>query len=106
MMNSALKDKNIIIGISGGIAAYKAADLTSRLIKEGARVKVVMTENALKFIAPLTFETLSGNPVYYNTFQRTERWEIGHISLAKWADVMVVVPATANIIAKAAVWTG
>lgn len=102
MMNSALKDKNIIIGISGGIAAYKAADLTSRLIKEGARVKVVMTENALKFIAPLTFETLSGNPVYYNTFQRTERWEIGHISLAKWADVMVVVPATANIIAKAA----
>lgn len=99
---SFLKDKNILIGITGGIAAYKAADLTSRLIKEGAKVKVVMTENALKFIDPLTFESLSGNPVYYDTFQRSERWDINHVSLAKWADVMVIVPATANIIAKAA----
>ncbi len=101
-MSSVLKDKNILIGISGGIAAYKAADLTSRLIKEGAQVKVVMTKNALKFIDPLTFETLSGNPVYYDTFQSREKWDISHISLAKWADVLVIVPATANIIAKAA----
>lgn len=99
---SSLKNKNILIGITGGIAAYKAADLTSRLIKEGAKVKVLMTQNALKFIDPLTFESLSGNPVYYDTFQRTERWDINHVSLAKWADIMAIVPATANIIAKAA----
>lgn len=101
-MMSFLKDKNILLGITGGIAAYKAADLTSRLVKEGAKVKVVMTKNALEFINPLTFESLSGNPVYYDTFQRSQSWDINHISLAKWADVMVVAPATANIIAKAA----
>lgn len=99
-MNTVLKDKNIVIGITGGIAAYKAADIVSSLIKQGARVKVIMTRNAMEFISPLTFETLSGNPVYYDMFSRSGAWEIDHISLAKWADVIAVAPATANIIGK------
>ena len=101
-MNNAFAGKNILIGISGGIAAYKAADLTSRLIKLGSNVKVVMTKNATKFIHLLTLESLSGNQVYHDTFQTTERYDIEHIALAKWADVFVIVPATANVIGKAA----
>lgn len=101
-MSKIFKDKNILIGITGGIAAYKAADLTSRLVKLGADVKIIMTSNATKFIHPLTLESLSSNPVYKDTFQRTERWDIEHIALAKWADVFVIAPATANIIGKAA----
>ncbi len=101
-MNNAFAGKNILIGISGGIAAYKAADLTSRLIKLGSNVKVVMTKNATKFIHPLTLESLSGNQVYHDTFQTTERYDIEHIALAKWADIFVIVPATANVIGKAA----
>lgn len=96
------KDKNILIGITGGIAAYKSADLTSRLIKLGANVKVIMTANATKLIQPLTFQSLTGSPVYVDTFQSTERWDIEHIALAKWADIFVIAPATANIIGKAA----
>lgn len=96
-----LQDKNIVLGVTGGIAAYKSADIVSRLKKQGANVKVVMTKNALNFIHPLTLETLSGNPVYYDTFQhRSNAWEIDHISLAKWADLMLIAPATANIISK------
>ena len=101
-MGGVFEDKNILIGISGGIAAYKAADLTSRLIKLGAGVKIVMTSNATKFIHPLTLESLSGNQVYHDTFQRTDRWDIEHIALAKWADIFVIAPATANVIGKAA----
>ncbi|HHW71176.1 MAG TPA: bifunctional phosphopantothenoylcysteine decarboxylase/phosphopantothenate--cysteine ligase CoaBC [Clostridiales bacterium] len=103
MKNSyQLSNKNIVLGITGGIAAYKAADIVSKLKKEGAQIKVVMTKNALNFINPLTLETLSGNPVYYDTFEhRLNAWEIDHISLAKWADVMLIAPATANIISKA-----
>jgi len=95
-----LKDKKIVLGVSGGIAVYKACDLVSRLKKRGAQVRVVMTENAMKFVPKLTFATLSANPVMSDTFQ--ERNELEHISLAKWADAFVVAPATANIIAKLA----
>jgi len=95
-----LKDKKIVLGVTGGIAVYKACDLVSRLKKKGAQVRVVMTENAMKFVPKLTFATLSGNPVMSDTFQ--ERNELEHISLAKWADAFVVAPATANIIAKMA----
>jgi len=101
-MSKMFKDKNILIGITGGIAAYKSADLTSRLIKLGANVKVIMTANATKLIQPLTFQSLTGSPVYVDTFQSTERWDIEHIALAKWADIFVIAPATANIIGKAA----
>lgn len=95
-----LKDKKIVLGVSGGIAAYKACDLVSRLKKRGAQVRVVLTKNACEFVPPLTFETLSGNQAYTDAFDR--KFEIEHIALAKWADAMVVAPATANIMAKMA----
>ncbi|MFO7153719.1 MAG: bifunctional phosphopantothenoylcysteine decarboxylase/phosphopantothenate--cysteine ligase CoaBC [Caldicoprobacter oshimai] len=98
----AVKGKKIVIGITGGIAAYKAAEVVSSLVKKGAQVKVIMTAHAMEFIKPLTLETLSGNPVYYDMFSRPGAWEIDHISLAKWADLLVVVPATANILGKVA----
>ncbi len=97
-----LKDKKILLGITGGIAAYKAAELTRLLIKQGAAVKVVMTEHATEFITPLTMQTLSGNPVYKDMFTLIEWSEIGHISLADYPDLIVIAPATANIIAKVA----
>nr|PZN10332.1 MAG: bifunctional phosphopantothenoylcysteine decarboxylase/phosphopantothenate--cysteine ligase CoaBC [Caldicoprobacter oshimai] len=99
---NAVKGKKIVIGITGGIAAYKAAEVVSSLVKKGAQVKVIMTAHAMEFIKPLTLETLSGNPVYYDMFSRPGAWEIDHISLAKWADLLVVVPATANILGKVA----
>ena len=95
-----LKDKQIVLGVTGGIAAYKACDLVSRLVKQGARVRVVMTENAVKFVPPLTFETLSGNAACTDTF--APRRELEHIALAKWADAFVIAPATANCLAKLA----
>jgi len=98
----ALKGKKVVIGITGGIAAYKAAEVVSSLVKRGAQVKVVMTAHAMEFIKPLTLETLSGNPVYHDMFSRSGAWEIDHISLAKWADLLAVVPATANILGKVA----
>lgn len=78
-----MKEQTIVLGISGGIAAYKMADLASRLTKEGYSVQVVMTENAVKFIAPLTFETLTGNKCLMDTFDRNFEWDVKHISLAK-----------------------
>ncbi len=95
-----LKDKHIALGVTGGIAAYKACDLVSRLVKQGAQVRVVLTEHACRFVPPLTFETLSGNPAYTDTF--APRAEMEHISLAKWADALVIAPATANCLAKLA----
>jgi len=97
-----LKGKKILLGVTGGIAAYKAAELTREFIKSGADVKVVMTSNATKFISPLTLQTLSGNPVYTELFSLTEDWEIGHISLADYPDIVVIAPATANTIGKIA----
>ncbi len=93
-----LEGKRIVLGITGGIAAYKACELTRLLKKAGAEVRVVMTENAARFVSPLTFETLSGNQVNTDSFEHA--WEIGHIALAKWADLMVIAPATANVMAK------
>lgn len=95
-----LKDKRIVLGVTGGIAAYKACDLVSRLKKRGASVRVVLTRHACAFVSPLTFETLSGNPAY--TDGQDRRFEIEHVALAKWADTMVVAPATGNILAKMA----
>jgi len=95
-----LKEKHIVLGVSGGIAAYKSCDLVSRLKKRGAQVRVVLTKHACEFVPPLTFETLSGNPAYTDAFDR--KFEIEHIALAKWADAVVVAPATANIMAKMA----
>ena len=101
-MMSILKDKTIVIGISGGIAAYKAAELVRLLVTREARVHVMMTRNATEFITPLTMQTLSQNPVATATFSLTQESEIGHIRLADSADAIVIAPATANLIAKAA----
>ncbi|MDD2647925.1 MAG: bifunctional phosphopantothenoylcysteine decarboxylase/phosphopantothenate--cysteine ligase CoaBC [Eubacteriales bacterium] len=97
-----LEGKCVVIGITGGIAAYKSAELAHRLKKRGADVRVIMTKNACRFIAPLTLETLTGNPVAVDTFERPKTWEVEHIALAKRADIFVIAPATANIIAKLA----
>jgi phosphopantothenoylcysteine decarboxylase / phosphopantothenate---cysteine ligase len=100
---SALKDKTVVVGVSGGIAAYKSAELVRLLVARGARVRVMMTRNACEFIAPLTLQTLSQNPVATETFSLTQESEIGHIRLADTADAIVIAPATADVIAKAAV---
>ena len=98
----SLADKTVVLGVTGGIAAYKACALTSALRKAGAAVHVIMTKNATEFVAPLTFETLSNHPVVTDTFARPETWEVEHIALAKAADLFVIAPATANIMAKMA----
>jgi len=98
----ALDGKRIILGVSGGIAAYRAAELCSLLRKQGAVVRVVMTQAAKQFIAPLTFETLTQQPVYTDVFEQPRAFEMEHISWAKWGDAFVVAPATANILAKMA----
>jgi phosphopantothenoylcysteine decarboxylase/phosphopantothenate--cysteine ligase len=97
-----LKDSKIVLGVTGGIAAYKAAELVRELVRRGAKVRVVMTGHACKFVTPLTFETLSGNPVSTELFWTPDSFEIGHISLAEFADLVVIAPATANIIGKMA----
>ena len=97
-----LQGKSVVLCVTGGIAAYKTADLTSRLKKKGAEVFIVMTKYATEFITPLTLEVLSGNRVIVDMFNRDFPWEVEHISLAKRADVFVLAPATANIIGKAA----
>jgi phosphopantothenoylcysteine decarboxylase/phosphopantothenate--cysteine ligase len=98
-----LTDKTIVVGVSGGIAAYKAAELVRLLVTAGAKVRVMMTRNAAEFITPLTLQTLSANPVATDTFSLTQESEIGHIRLADSADAIVIAPATSNVIAKAAV---
>lgn len=97
-----LKNKKIVLGISGGIAAYKAAELTRALIKEGAQVKVIMTKSATEFITPLTLQTLSQNQVYMEMFAPDDQYDMAHIALAEFADAFVIAPATANIIGKIA----
>lgn len=97
-----LKGREVVLGVTGGIAAYKAAEVVSRLRKQGANVHVIMTKSATEFVQPLTFETLSGNPVVTDTFDRRTPWEVEHISLAQRAEIFVVAPATANILAKMA----
>jgi len=95
-------NKSIILGVTGSIAAYKAADLTSRLTKNGRSVYVVMTAHAGEFVSPLTFQTLSRNAVTTGIFDEKESWHPGHIALADRADLLLVAPATANVIAKLA----
>ena len=97
-----LQGKDIVLGITGGIAAYKGAELVRQMVKRGARVHVVMTRSAREFITPLTLQTLSGNAVFTELFTLYEEKEIGHISLAQRAQVLLIAPATANIIGKIA----
>ena len=97
-----LEGKCVLLGITGGIAAYKMANVASALHKAGAKVHVIMTENAAKFITPLTFETLTGSKCMTDTFDRDFQFDVRHISVAKEADVILIAPATANVIAKMA----
>lgn len=101
-MASTLKGKNIVLGVCGGIAAYKACELVRLLVEAGAQVHVMMSRGGQEFVRPLTFQALSGNPVHTDLFNLTQEQEIGHISLADQADVVVIAPATANVIAKMA----
>lgn len=94
--------KNILLGVTGGIAAYKSANIVSMLKKKGYNVKVIMSENATKIITPLTLETLSKERVYVDMWDKTPHFEVEHISLAEWADVVLVAPATYNIVGKVA----
>lgn len=97
-----LKGKTVLLGVSSSIAAYKTASLASMLVKQHAEVHVLMTENATKFISPMVFETLTGNKAPVDTFDRCFQFDVEHVSLAKKADVVMVAPATANVIAKLA----
>ncbi|WP_307406440.1 bifunctional phosphopantothenoylcysteine decarboxylase/phosphopantothenate--cysteine ligase CoaBC [Neobacillus ginsengisoli] len=97
-----LNDKKILLCVTGGIAVYKAAALTSKLVQAGARVKVILSDSAAKFVTPLTFQALSRNEVYRDTFDEKNPQVIAHIDLADWADLILVAPATANTIAKLA----
>lgn len=98
---SVFKKKTVILGVTGGIAIYKSCYLCSYLVKRGIDVVVIMTKNATEFVTPLTFESLTGNRVYVDTFNRDFEFDIEHISLAKKGDIFVIAPATANFIAKA-----
>ena len=96
------RTKNIVLGVTGSIAAYKAADLTSQLTKAGCDVHVVMTASALRFITPLSLKTLSRNPVVTDLFDEEPDWQPAHIKLADEADLLLIAPATANVVAKLA----
>jgi phosphopantothenoylcysteine decarboxylase/phosphopantothenate--cysteine ligase len=96
------KNKNIILGVTASIAIYKACEIIRRLKEQGFSVSVVMTKEAEEFIRPVVFQSLSGNKVYRGLFDEPEAWEIEHVSLAQMADLVLVAPATANVIAKVA----
>jgi len=95
-----MKNKKILIGVTGGIAIYKICALVRLFLKNDAQVKVVMTENATKFISPMTFQTLTRSPAYVSMFPSTDPNALDHINLARWADVFILAPATANTIGK------
>src|SRR5476651_2334030 len=99
-MSQQLTNKQIILGVTGGIAAYKSADLVRRLREAGADVRVVMTAKAQEFITPLTMQAVSGNPVHTDLFDLKAEAAMGHIELARWADVILIAPATADFIAR------
>ena len=101
-MARVLKGKNVVLGVTGGIAAYKAVELASRLTQAGAIVDVIMTDAATRFVAPLSFQTITRRPVVTDMFALLQKTEIAHVSLAERADVVVIAPATANTIAKLA----
>ena len=96
------QQRMVVLGVTGGIACYKAVELVRLLVKNGFKVRVIMTRGAMEFVTPLTFQTLSGNPVATETFSLTQESEIGHINLADSADLFVIAPATANVIGKLA----
>lgn len=96
------KEYHIVLGVTGSIAAYKAAELLRRMKKNGWLVSVVMTPAATRFVGELTFQTLSQNPVLVDEFERKKAWDPAHVSLADWADILVIAPCTANVIAKLA----
>lgn len=100
--NPMLKGKTVLLGVSGGIAAYKSAALASALVKQHANVHVIMTQNAIHFINPVTFETLTGNKCLTDTFDRNFQHNVEHVAIAKQADVMMIAPATADVIGKLA----
>src|SRR5690349_12603037 len=95
-------DRNVVLGVTGSIAAYKAAELTSQLVKQGCEVHVVMTADALKFITPIAFKTLSRHPVVTDLYDEEEGWKPTHIRLADEASLLLIAPATANTLAKMA----
>lgn len=97
-----LEGKRILLGVTGGIAAYKAVEAVSRLRKAGAEVRVIMTREATEFVTELTFREISGNPVTVDMWAPVQHWNVAHIALAEWADAVLVAPATANVLAKAA----
>jgi len=97
-----MKNKKVLVGVTGGIAAYKTCSLVNMFLKEGADVKVVMTRGATNFITPLTFQSLTHHQVYLDMWQVIDKEDVEHISLAKWADIVVISPATANVIGKIA----
>ncbi len=99
---SVLQGKSIVLGITGGIAAYKAVEVASRLVKSGATVDVIMTEAATEFVGPLTFQAIIHRPVVTEMFALLQETEIGHVSLAKRADLLIIAPLTANTLAKLA----
>ena len=96
-MEKKLKNKTVVLGVTGSIAAYKIANLASSLVKKGANVHVIMTKNATNFINPITFETLTGNKCLVDTFDRNFEFSVEHVSLAKQADIFMVAPASANV---------
>src|SRR5690625_1829859 len=91
-----LKNKKVLLAVTGGIAVYKACDLTSKLTQAGAEVRVIMNESACEFVSPLIFQALSRNPVYTDTFDEKDPKKIAHIDLADWAEIAIIAPATAN----------
>ncbi|MST63144.1 bifunctional phosphopantothenoylcysteine decarboxylase/phosphopantothenate--cysteine ligase CoaBC [Peptostreptococcus anaerobius] len=97
-----LSGKNVVVGVTGGIAVYKACDVVNRIKKMGANVKVIMTKSACEFVTPMTFQTLSNNFVTTDMFEEPKTWDVEHIEIAKMADLFLIVPATANIIGKVA----
>ncbi len=97
---SDLKGMKVVMGVTGGIACAKASSVASLLTKAGADVHVVMTESATKFVTPLTFQSITGNQVHTDMFERPREWNVNHIALAKMADVFLIAPATANFIGK------
>ena len=101
-MKSFLFGKKIVVGISGAIAAFKTISVVRELVKRGASVKTILTQSATKFVTPLTFETIANNECITSAFERNGNFDVGHISLSKWADAFLIIPATANIIAKIA----
>jgi len=101
-MNQKKKYKNIIVGVCGGISAYKSCQLVRLLVKQGHSVRVVMTEAATKFVSPLVFQTLSKHPVFLEMFRLYEEQDIRHVSVAQWASVCVIAPLSANTLAKIA----